>query len=144
MANKSFLELFTIFALVGIFVFAIISFSYNLQVNNGVEDTILGNGILNKTYSNLNSDLTDFREKSQGQKTNFEEGGLSISFGSLVLTTIGSIGKVFNGMILGVFGVLIILPAQILGVSSLVVGVLEAILLLTIMLSLWRVYRSGS
>lgn len=144
MANKSFLQLFTMFALVGIFVFAIISFSYNLQANNGVEDTILGDGIINKTYSNLNTDLNKFRDESQGQKTNFEEGGLSVSFGSLVLTTIGSIGKVFNGMIIGVFGILIVLPAQILGINSLVIGVIEAILLLTIMLSLWRVYRQGS
>ena len=49
----SFREVFITFALIGVFVFAGISFIVQTQLDNDIENTILENEVINKTYSNL-------------------------------------------------------------------------------------------
>lgn len=142
-----FKELFVRFALFGLIVFCLIAFVYTIQKDNGVPygtgKNILDNEILNKSFHQLESNLSDMESKANKQKANFEGETPTISFGSLVFTTITSIGKVFNGMIIGVYNLFIVLPMQLLGVSPVIAGVLSTILIILIILGLWEIYKLG-
>lgn len=130
-------------ALIGLFVFAMISFVVQFQQDNNQEGTILDNSLINQSYQSLQTNLTTFRTETQGQKTNFEAELPTSSFGSLIIFSIVSAGKILNGMVLGVYNVLIILPISIFGISPVVAGVISSILLVSIILLLWRLYKAG-
>jgi len=140
---KDFGNLFTLFALIGLLIFGLISFGYNFQQENDMVNTIRDDDRINKTYIDLNSSLSDFRNKAELRKGSFENESATESSGSLILFTITSAGKVFTGMITGVYNVLIVLPALILGIDPIIISVFTALLLVTLVLSLWRLYRQG-
>ena len=140
----SFREVFTTFVLIGVFVFAGISFIVTTQRNNGVTNTILENDIINRTYSNLETDLGGLSSNASTQKESFESEIPERGFGSLIIFAIVGVGNKFTGMIVGIYNILIVLPASLLGISPIVIGALTAILLLSLILLVWRVYRVGS
>ncbi len=139
----SFREVFVTFALIGIFVFAGISFIVQTQLDNDVENTILENEVINKTFTNFETDLSDFSSKTQTQKESFESEIPERGFGSLIIFAIIGVGQRFTGMITGVYNIFIVLPASILGISPIVIGVLTSILIVSLVLLIWRVYRTG-
>ncbi len=140
----SFRGIFIIFALIGVLVLATINFGANLQLNNGVNDTILNNSIINQTFTRLEGNLSGFRDTAQDQKSSFESEIPERGFGSLIIFSIVRVAQNFGSMIVGIHNILIVLPAQILGISTTVLAALEAIFLVTIVILSWRVYRVGS
>lgn len=141
---KKFGDLFFVFSLIGLLIFSMISFGAVLQQENDVEDTILNDARINKSYVDLSSDLSTFSNKSGIQKDSFESDTPTAGFGSLLLFTIISGAKVFTGMILGIYNVIIVLPASILGVSEIVISVLTSLLLVSLILSAWLLYKLGT
>lgn len=138
-----FRHIFITFALFGLLVFSLMSFIIKVQTDNNAENPLLDNKIINSSYYQLQSNLTSAEEDANQQKGIFEEETPTISFGSLVFTTITSIGKVFSGIIMSVYNLLIKLPMSILGVSPLIAGVISTILIILIILGLWEVYKLG-
>lgn len=141
---KSFMDLFIIFSLIGVFVFSIMSFGIVLQQDNNVNITILEDERINNTFIRLGGNLTSSRDVTQEQKEGFESDIPERGFGSLIIFSILSVGQTFTAIIVSVFNILIFLPASILGISSVVIGVFESILLVSLVLLVWRVYRIGS
>lgn len=139
----SFRDLFITFALIGLFVFAGISFIVTTQQDNDVENTILDDEIINRTYIKLETNLSDFESTTQTQKESFEEEIPERGFGSLIIFSIISVGQKFTGLIAIVYNVLIILPASILGIPKVVISILSSILIVSLVLLIWRVYRIG-
>lgn len=139
----SFRETFITFALIGIFVFASISFIVTTQLDNDVENTILEDDIINKTYIKLETNLSDFESTTQTQKESFEEEIPERGFGSLIVFSIISVGQKFTGLIALVYNVIIVLPASIIGIPKVVISVLSSILIVSLVLLIWRVYRVG-
>ncbi len=140
----SFREVFTTFILIGVFVFATISFVVVTQRDNGVANTILENDVINRTYSDLETDLGGLSSNASTQKESFEEEIPERGFGSLIIFAIVGVGQKFTGMIVGIYNILIVLPASLLGISPIVIGALTSILLISLILLVWRVYRVGS
>jgi ABC-type uncharacterized transport system fused permease/ATPase subunit len=138
-----FKNLFITFALFGLLVYSLLSFIIIIQDDNNAESKLTDNPLINKSFYQLESNLSTAEAKANQQKTNFEEESPTISFGSLVFNTITSIGKVFSGMILGVYNVLIKLPISLLGVSPVIAGIISTILVILIILGLWEVYKLG-
>ncbi len=140
----SFREVFITFALIGVFVFAGISFIVQAQLDNDIENTILENEVINKTYSNLEVDLGGFGANTTAQKGTFDTEIPERGFGSLIIFGIVGIGQKFTGMVVGVYNIFIVLPASILGVPSIVISVMTSILVVSLVLLAWRVYRAGA
>ncbi len=138
-----FYETFVNFMLVGLLIFAMLAFMIGVQDENNVEEKIRDNEIINESYYDLDTDLTGFRDKSQAQKSLFESETPTSGFGTILLLSILSVGKVFNGMMIGVFNTLIKLPMVFLGLDIIVVSILSTILILTIIIGLWAVYKLG-
>lgn len=139
----TFYETFVNFMLVGLLIFAMLAFMIGVQDENDVSEKIRDNEIINESYYDLDTDLTGFRDKSQAQKSLFESETPTSGFGTILLFSILSVGKVFNGMIMGVFNTLIKLPMAFLGLDIIVVSILSTILILTIVIGLWAVYKLG-
>lgn len=130
-------------ALFGLFVFGLVSFAFTLQVDNPISgvQTLKDDQLLNETFNNLNSELGGIEEKTETQKKAFEQENPLTAFGGLIFFTIISAGKVFNGVTIGVYNVLIKFPATALGISPIVTGIIGGILLVSIIIGLWFMYR---
>jgi len=138
-----FYDLFINMMLVGLVVLSIFAFGVFFQEENNVENQFIENSVMNTTYSQLKDDLGGLRDESQKQKTFFERENPTGGFGSILLFSIVSTGKVFNGMIIGVFNTLIKLPVVFLGLDPILVSVISTMLILTIIIGLWIVYKLG-
>ncbi len=138
-----FIDLFTNFMLIGLVVFSMFAFTSFFQEENEVENQFMENSLMSSTFANLNSSLSGLSEQSQAQKTLFESENPTSGFGTILLFSIVSTGKIFNGMVIGLFNTLIRLPVTILGVDPIVISVLSTILILTIIIGLWIVYKLG-
>lgn len=130
------------FVLIALVVFALMSFIVQFQTDQG-DSTILENTVFNKSYQALQTNLTSFSATAQGQKENFESDPPTVSFGALVVFAIVSSGQIFSGMIIALYNIFIVLPATFLGIPEIVISVLSAVLLVTIILVLWRLYKQG-
>ena len=138
-----FYDLFVSFMMIGLVVLSLFAFSTSFQEENEVENKIMDNTLMNNTYYQLRVDLGGLRDQSQAQKTLFESENPTSGFGTILLFSIVSTGKVFNGMIIGLFNTLIKLPVAILGLDPIIVSVLSTLLILTIIIGLWIVYKLG-
>jgi len=138
-----FIDLFTNFMLIGLVVFGLFAFSSFFQEENKVENKFMENSLMSSTYASLNSSLSGLSGQSQAQKTLFESENPTSGFGTILLFSIVSTGKIFNGMVIGLFNTLIRLPVTVLGVDPIVISVLSTILILTIIIGLWIVYKLG-
>lgn len=137
-------KLFMNFAFVGLFILAMFTFVITTQLDNDSESKITDNSLIDKSFSNLSKTLGGYSTKAQAQSTLFETENPTTGFGTILLFSIVSAGKVFKEMIVGVFNVLIELPVVFLGVNAVVVSVIGSILLFISMFGLWRVYKLGS
>lgn len=140
----TFQDTFKNFLFIGLMVFCILAFIIAVQSDNKVTDPIIDDPLIASTYSNLGTDLGELRNQSQAQKTLFESETPTAGFGSILLFSVLSAGKVFNGMIIGTFNILIQLPVVILGVDPIVLSILGTLLIITIILGLWAIYKLGS
>lgn len=138
-----FYELFTNFMLIGLVVLSMFAFGVFFQDENGVDNKFIENTIMNSTYHSLYEDLNSLSEESQAQKTLFESENPTSGFGTILLFSIVSSGKVFNGMIVGVFNTIIKLPVVVLGIDPVIVSVISTMLILTIIIGLWIIYKLG-
>jgi|TARA_Y100000310_G_scaffold97876_1_gene95551 hypothetical protein len=130
------------FILVGLVLFSLMAFVVQFQEDHG-KSTVLENSVFNDSYQALQTNLTGFRDTSQSQKENFEADPPTLSFGALIIFAIVSAGQIFAGMIVAIFNILIVLPASFLGIPPLVIGIFSSILVLTIILLLWRLFKVG-
>lgn len=138
-----FYDLFVNFMLVGLVILSLFSFGVFFQEENNLDEQFIENSLMNETYSNLRTQLGELRDESQAQKTLFESENPTSGFGTILLFSIVSSGKVFNGMVVGVFNTIIKLPTVFLGIDPVVLSVLSAILILAIIIGLWRLYKLG-
>lgn len=138
-----FYELFINWMLIGLVVVGILSFGVTYQEDNDADDKFIDNSLMNQTYNALRTDLADLRDQSQAQKTLFESENPTSGFGTILLFSIVSTGKVFNSMIIGVFNTIIKLPTVVLGLDPIVLSVIGTMLILTIIIGLWVVYKLG-
>lgn len=138
-----FLDLFKNFMFIGLIVLAIFSFTIFVQDDNEASGDITNNSLINSTFTNLTANLRSFRDQSQLQKDLFEKENPVVGFGSLLLFSVVSSGKVFNSMVVGVFNIIIKLPVVFLGIDPSVVAVLGTLLIITIIIGLWSLYKLG-
>ena len=140
---SKFVDLFTNWALVGLVVIGILFFATTFESENHVPSNFIEDDPMSQAYSDLQTHLGNLSTQSQAQKTLFESDTPTGGIGELLLFSILSAGKVFNGMIVGTFNILIKLPATYLGVDPFIFSVISTILIILIILGLWQIYKVG-
>ena len=136
-------DLFITFALIGLFTFASIAFIVTTQRENEVDNTILEDDIINRTYTGLETSLGQFSLNTSTQKESVEGDIPERGFGSLLIFSIVPALWSFGSLVVGVYNIIIVLPASILGVHPAVIGVLSSILIISLVLWVWSVIRIG-
>lgn len=131
------------FLLVGLFMFSLISFGVELAADNEINQTILSHPTINSSYQKIESNLSTAASTASGQRANFETEIPTESFGSLLFYSIVSAGKVFGGMMASMYNLITGSFSEVLGVSPIVLGTITAIILMSMVLLAWRVYKSG-
>jgi len=139
----SFMNTFRNYALLGLLIFSILTFTIVVQETNNSNEKIIETAVLNNTYQNLNNSLSVMREQSQERLTLFQEEDPELSFGSLILFSVVSSGTVFTSLIFGVFNTLITLPIILFGINPLIFSVITAVLVLGFIVGLWVLYKLG-
>lgn len=138
-----FKDLFITFALLGVFALAMFSFGVEISINNNSNNSLGNEPSMKNLNSSLISDLSSFNSKANSSKSNFESESPTSGFGELIIFSIISAGKVFTGMIFGIFNGLFLPLSQVIGISVVVLGVIASILTISLIIYAWRVYKSG-
>ncbi len=139
----SFEILFKNYALAGLLIFALLAFVIGFQEDNDAPQKLIEDPLLNGSFSDLSDTLSVMRDKSQSQRELFEKEPPTAGFGSLILFSIVSSGKVFTGITIGLFNVLFKLPTIVFGLDPIVSSVLSTILIISVILGLWSLYKLG-
>jgi len=143
MAEIGFKGLIVGFLLVGLFFFAMVNFAYQFAIDNGANQTIMGNADINKSFGKMELQLNESSDTAQGQRQSLESETPIFSAGFFILGSILGAGKVFTSSLIVIFDILTGPISLYLGISSTVIGVITAILLISIIFLAWRLYKLG-
>lgn len=124
--------------IVGLFAFAV-----DFQEENNVNDSISNNKLINGSLSNLKNNLQSSQTAAQSTKELFESENPTSGFGSILFFSVITAGKVFNNMIGANMNILIKAPTVVFGVDPSVVAALLTLLIFTIIIGLWLLYKLG-
>jgi len=132
-------------AILGVLVFAMMSFIITVQVDNSVssEDRITNNPTINDSYGDLEIALESQQASAQSASDAFEEIPPSESIGDLDISSTISATRTARSIIVGLFNIYITLPMVILGVSPIVASVISTILLIFIVIGIWAVWKGA-
>ncbi len=139
----NFSETFVSWMLVGVLIIAMMGFIISVQTDNGLNETILNDSIVNSSFVNLTEVLDSTSGTANNSKTSFESDDPDRGFGSLIIFAILGVGKTITGVILSIYKILFVLPATKLGIPAVVFNSLSSIILFSLVLKVWRVYRAG-
>lgn len=141
--GQSFQQTFYSFMLLAIVVLGMLSYTFIIQADNDAEQPLADNNLFNDTADRLGSNLTYAENASQVQQGIFSAEKPQSGFGSIVLFGIVSAGKTFTNLIYGIFGAIFRIPMLILGIDSKIVSTIISILVITLIIGVWIVYKLG-
>lgn len=138
-----FRKTFINFSMLGLVIFGMFSFIIIFQYDNNSSERLSDNEIINDTYNNLYIELGEAQKVGNEQNTIFGETNPTQSYGEVEINSVVSPTKAFKSIILGVYNVLIKLPAQIFGVSEIVGGIISAILIILLIIGIWAIWKGS-
>lgn len=141
MAN--FEQTFRGYALAGLMVVCIIAFGITLQADNPTSENLVEIPIINNSFNDLRVNLEGTRDQAQSRLEGFEKEEPTVGFGSLILFSIVSFGKVFTGIIIGTFNIVIAAPMIFFGIDPVISAVLSTLLIVSFITGLWVLYKLG-
>jgi len=140
---EGFRNTFITFIVAGLFVFAMISAVVIFERDNGINDGIVNNSVINSTYVDLDDRLSSAETDINNQNVVQDAESPTISSGDFNLFSIIGLGKTAKSIVVGVYNVIIVLPSRLLGVPTVVISVLTIILIITLILFAWRLIKVG-
>lgn len=138
-----FRKTFINFALLGLVIFGMMSFIIIFQSDNYSPERLTSNPLIDKTYNDLYGELGEAQDRANEQNQIFGNVTPTESYGEVEINSIVSPTRAFKSIILGVYNVLIKLPAQIFGVSEIVSGVISAILIMLLVIGIWAIWKGS-
>ncbi len=139
-----FKDIFIKLMFVGILFLSIMSWVIITQTDNNTENLITNNTLINKSYGDLSSNLASTQSEADVASGTFTNITPTSTLGLVSVTSIISPTRVFRGLVIGTYNILIALPAQFLGVPEVIIGVINAILALLLILGVWFIWKGVS
>ncbi len=138
-----FKKLFANIVISALFVFAIMSFIIIVQIDNGANEKITDNELINSSYTHLSGNLTNVQSTGQASLDTFGTSPPERPLGELDVSSVVAPTKLFRGMSIGTYNVLIRLPMILLGVSPIVASVISSIIILLIIIGIWAIWKGA-
>jgi hypothetical protein len=136
-----FRKVFINMALLGLAILSMLSFVIIFQADNNASEKIIDNEIINKTYYDLYGNLSTSQSIASQQNNIFGEVKPTESYGELQVDSVVSPTKAFKSFLLGVYNILIKLPSQFLGISTIVTAIITAILIISLIVGIWLLWK---
>jgi len=131
--------------IIGTFVFAFINFGYHFAQDNSTNISIIQNSKINESFKNISTELeaTSANAIESQRKGFFSDIPL---FGeiTIVLKSIVGVGKIFGEVIINMWKLILGLIKDTLGISPIITKVISSVIIISVVLLAWRVYRAGS
>ncbi len=130
--------------LIGVIFLAMMSFVIETQTDNNPEFLITNNTLINDSYGDLISNLgsTSIKESEIADDT-FGQITPTSPLGLVEITSVVSPTRIIKGLVIGTYNILIALPAHFLRIPEVFIAVLNAILLLSLILAVWAIWKVG-
>lgn len=128
-------------AITGLLIYGLLSFVIIAQGNNDVSSPITDNPLIEQTFGDLNTSLSDSQQDAEIAYGNFSKTPPTQEFGELKVSAITSITSTGKILTTGLWTILVKLPLIILGVDPIVKKTIEALLLITIAIALWLLWK---
>ena len=141
--GQSFQQTFYNFMLLAVVVLAMLSYTFIIQDDNDAAQPLAQNDLFNGTAARLGANLTNAENASQIQQGIFSDEKPQSGFGSIVLFGIVSAGKTFTTLVYDIFGAIFRVPMIVLGIDSQIVSTIISILIITLIIGVWIVYKLG-
>ena len=135
---------FVVFAILGLFIYGIMSFVIITQENNDAENKITDHDTINDTYGELYTQLTDAETETETIIGNFTRRSPTETFGELSVTSIFSPTSKLKTLTVGLWNILIQLPMKVLGVSPVVASTITSILSISLIIGMWLIWKGVS
>ena len=140
----SFRESVISIVLVGLFIFAFISFGGQIAVDNDANDSILSNPSINKAFIEINNSLEEVRVDTEEQKEAWFEDVPIVGDINLIWKSLTGIIRVFFDVVVNMYNLIVSLISETIGISPVILNTIAALLSISMLLLLWRLVRSGS
>lgn len=131
------------FMMVALLVMSLFSFIVITQEENKAADPIKNNELFNSSFNNLIEVIDDSTAQAQDKYDVFNSEDPTPGFGSIVLFGIVSVGKTFSSIVFGTFGAIIKFPLVILGIPETVYNIILLLLIITVIVGVWLLYKLG-
>ena len=135
---------FVVFAILGLFIYGMMSFIIITQENNDAENKITDEDTINDTYGELYTQLTDAETETETIIGNFTRRSPTETFGELSVTSIFSPTSKLKTLTVGLWNILIQLPLRILEVDPVVASVITSILIISLIIGMWLIWKGVS
>lgn len=140
----SFKEYAVGFVLIGVFTLALLVFGIQIANENDAQQNINQDPRIATLYYSINSSLGLAYNYANDSKASFEQDNGFLSFGSLVFNSIVGVGITITKIPILIYDAVMLFLSDVLGIPPIIINSGLAIILITIVLLLWRVYRIGS
>jgi len=129
------------FLLAGLFLVCLISFAVIIAHNYGENDALMKSDKIDFTGLEVQINKTTADANAWGET--FKSDNLFVVAGGIVLYSVWGISKLVWGSVTSMFTVFTSGAGVVLGVPPLVIGVLTAIIIISLMFALWRLVKLG-
>ena len=137
-------DIFIKMTVIGVLFLAIMSWVIITQTDNDPTNLITNNTLINSSFGDLTTNLNNINAASETASGTFSNSTPTSTLGFVTITSIVSPTRIFRGLVLGTYNILVALPAQFLGVPPVVIAVINAILTLLLILGVWSVWKGGN
>lgn len=141
MASASFKEYLTMFLLVGLFLYGMISFATGLADSYGIPASRMDTDEVN--LSGIREGIGQLNEDSEKWTKSFTSDSVFVATGSLILFSVFGISKLVINSIINMANLIISSVSNLLGLPSIVTGTLMALLLVGLIFAGWRAIKLG-
>ena len=128
----------------GILAFAIMSWIIIIQSDSdmGQENMITNNSLINDSYGDLATSL-DGQNSAENSLNSLDDNPVTPGVGDLNPASMVSTTRTARTMVIGSWNIFIKLPQVILGVSPVVAGAINSILLIFIAIGIWAIWKGA-
>jgi hypothetical protein len=129
--------------LFALFIMALFSWIYQASSDFG-SDILINDKVMNKTFNSMNKTLSGIQQTSADQWNATSTENPTKGSDSIIILSIKNSGTIFGGVISTIYNITFGFLGTALGIPPIVLAIFSAIIIISIIFFLWRMYRSGS
>lgn len=129
--------------LIAFFSLALINFGIQFADDNNLNQSIMDDSRINRTFSTLTNQLAQGENVSRTQLNATQSEAAEKPEGVFFLVSVVGAGTKYATAVVGIFNTIFSFSTTVLGIHPMVFGVAVAILVIVVALVSWQLYKTG-